>query len=357
MAWIEKRGDKRIVRWREEDGTVHSRGGLSPSEARLMKATIEKQQLEGSYTSKELRAQLFVDFIETTVLGDLGLRGSTRSIYEVAVRKHLRPRLGSIQVGEVNPTAMRKLFADLYDQEGAWTANLAYRVVRKAVRAAVDEGLLVRNPLANVRVPKPQRREVRILTSPEVQALAEAIEPRFRAMIYLSAYGGLRIGELGALRREDLDLENAVVNVRQAVSTPSGKKEIGPPKTKASRRSITIPSWLVAELAEHLLAHGGGEYVFQHADGRIVTHNNIAPAWKKAQAGAGVKARFHDLRHTAVALLVQQGAHPKMIQSRMGHSSFNMTMDVYGHLFPSADAELAASLEVFKPKEAEVIQL
>jgi integrase len=81
--------------------------------------------------------------------------------------------------------------------------------------------------------------------------------------------------------------------------------------------------------------------------------------WRRAVKASGITPppRFHDLRHTSVAILIEQGAHPKLIQSRVGHGSITMTMDTYGHLFPSTDQALAASLEKYEPKDAEVINL
>jgi integrase len=83
--------------------------------------------------------------------------------------------------------------------------------------------------------------------------------------------------------------------------------------------------------------------------------------WRRAVKASGITPppRFHDLRHTSVAILIEQGAHPKLIQSRVGHGSITMTMDTYGHLFPTADEVLAQGLEEYKPTEGggEVVSL
>ena len=87
--------------------------------------------------------------------------------------------------------------------------------------------------------------------------------------------------------------------------------------------------------------------VFPNTAGRPIHHGSWNTAhWKPAKAAAGVEGvRFHDLRHTAVALAIAQGAHPKAIQARMGHSSVQVTLDRYGHLFPELDAEIAEGLD------------
>jgi integrase len=77
--------------------------------------------------------------------------------------------------------------------------------------------------------------------------------------------------------------------------------------------------------------------VFTNAAGRPLSHSSFQTHhFRKAQLAAGVSCRFHDLRHTSVALAIAEGAHPKAIQARMGQSSITVTLDRYGHLFPSS---------------------
>jgi integrase len=348
MAWIEKRGKKTLVVWREPDGTKKARAVADRREGRTVKAEVEAELLRGSYVTKDRRDEPFIEYLQAVYAGDLSIRAVTRTKYEGVIRLHLAPRLGRVPVGELEPGRMRRLFAELHTEAGEWNAWEAFKITRRACRQAVAEGLLHRDPLAGVRVPAPRRKGVRVLTPQEVASVAEEAAPWLQAAIYVSAYGGLSIGELGGLQRADLDGDR--LRVERAVSTPKGRPEIGPPKADSRRRVVTLPEWVATILREHILAFPG-EYVFQTPAGAMLTHSNVQRFWKAACAAAGVQARFHDLRHTAVALLIEQGAHPKLIQSRMGHSSITMTMDTYGHLFPTADAELAASLEKFSPGE------
>lgn len=357
MAWIEKRKRKQgyAVRWREaggRDGVTRTRYAPTREAAKLLKATVEKELLEGSYASADRRAEPFVDYLENVYAGDLTIRDVTRVNYDGVIQKHLRPRLGKLAVGELTAPAMRKLFAGIDRDHGPWVTQMAHRMVRRAVRQAMSEGLLTRDPLAGVRVATPQRREPRILTPAEVMALADAIDDRYASMVDLAAWGGLRIGEIGALRRQDVDVERRTVTISHAVSTPHGRAEIGPPKSAASARTVTLPEWVMKRLAAHMLAHSGDVYVFETPGRLLVTHTNFGPVWRRAVKASGITPppRFHDLRHTSVAILIEQGAHPKLIQARVGHSSITMTMDTYGHLFPTADAQLAAGLEGFRPE-------
>jgi integrase len=123
-----------------------------------------------------------------------------------------------------------------------------------------------------------------------------------------------------------------------------------PPKTKAGRRRVTIPT-LLAEMVEEQISErsnaGADGLVFPNKRGNPIHPSSFNGAhWTPAKRRVGLEGvRFHDLRHTAVALAIAQGAHPKAIQARMGHSSVQVTLDRYGHLFPELDANIADGLD------------
>ena len=119
------------------------------------------------------------------------------------------------------------------------------------------------------------------------------------------------------------------------------------PKTASSVRSITVSSFTAAALAEHLerfAADGPDGLVFTNTAGNpLISSSFHTHAFGPALHRAGLRCRFHDLRHTSVALAIAAGAHPKAIQHRMGHSSINVTLDRYGHLFPELDEATAVA--------------
>jgi integrase len=121
------------------------------------------------------------------------------------------------------------------------------------------------------------------------------------------------------------------------------------PKTTAGVRSITISRTTARKLADHLETYGVDDpdsLVFTTATGTPISHSSFQTHhYKPALAAAGVDARFHDLRHTSVALAIAAGAHPKAIQVRMGHSSITVTLDRYGHLFPELDEAIADAFD------------
>jgi integrase len=192
--------------------------------------------------------------------------------------------------------------------------------------------------------------EMRFLSPGEVQSLADAVPPRYRALILTAAYTGLRWGELVGLRAKRLDLAARRVTVTEALSEVRGDLTFKTPKTAASRRTVALPAPLVDVLADHLSAYPavGNGLVFTQPEGGPIRRTNFRQrVWLAAVAETvGPPMRFHDLRHSHAAWLIAQGEHPKTIQSRLGHASIKTTLDTYGHLMPGMDEADADRLGV-----------
>jgi integrase len=202
-----------------------------------------------------------------------------------------------------------------------------------------------------VRAPQAPRTEARFLTASEVRDLAEAINPWFRVWVYFAAYTGVRWSEMLGLRRKDFDLLRRTVTIeRQLLEVQSRFIGFGPPKSAAGRRTITLPGFLATMLEEQLAEQappGPDGLVFVNTVGNPPHASGFtAFTWARAKRRAGLEGvRWHDLRHTAVALAIEQGAHAKAIQERMGHASVSVTLDRYGHLLPSLGERIANLLD------------
>lgn len=190
---------------------------------------------------------------------------------------------------------------------------------------------------------------MRFLTIAEVDDLADAIDPRYRALVLTGSYSGLRWGELVGLKAKYLDLDAARLTVAETLSEVSGIFRHKAPKSAASRRTITLPAVAVDALAGHLAERPaiGEALVFTDTRGGPLRRSNFHRRyWTPAVAeSVGEPCRVHDLRHTHAAMLIAQGEHPKVIQSRLGHASIKTTLDTYGHLFEGLDEGAAARLD------------
>lgn len=182
------------------------------------------------------------------------------------------------------------------------------------------------NPCDRVRPPKVPQTEMTVLTWDESTALAEAHSERYRTLIYLAVDAGTRWSELVGLRRRSVDAVRRKIRVvEQFVQLNDGSRVRRPPTIDSGTRTVTVSASVAAMLADHLdrfVEAASDALVFTNGAGQPLLHSSfLTHHFRKAQLGARVSCRFHDLRHTSVALAIADGgAHPKAIQVRMGHS-------------------------------------
>ena len=189
---------------------------------------------------------------------------------------------------------------------------------------------------------------MRLLNGVEVAELTAALPDRYGSLAIVAAYTGLRWGELAGLRVGDLHMLRRRLTVRSTLVEASGQPlRLGPPKSTASERTITLPRFVVATLARHLEVHPpGDEMVWTTERGGLLRRGSFGRIWRKAVAGSvGPPCRVHDLRHTHASWLIADGEHPKAIQTRLGHGSISVTMDRYGHLMDGLDDQIAVRLD------------
>ena len=179
------------------------------------------------------------------------LRVSTQRIYAANLRNHILPELGDVELGKLTPSILRAWLSGLTTKSGghgkplaAGSVAQAYRTLNRVLVAAVDEELLGRNPLRSMRPPRVEPEPMRFLSHDEVASLAAAVDPRYRALVLVAAYTGLRAGELIGLRRKHLDLLRRTITVVEQVQYIGGRHLVLAPKTTAGRRAVAVPpSW------------------------------------------------------------------------------------------------------------------
>jgi integrase len=265
------------------------------------------------------------------------------------LRKHVLPHLGSALVGNLRPSDVRTWHANLLKSGvGAVTVAKAYRLLRTVLGTAVSDGMLAKNP-CNIRAGGIERSPERpTATVAQVDALADAVGERHRALVLLAAYSGLRLGELLALRRVRLDLEAGVVHVTEGEHELVGGTIItGPPKTEAGHRQVAIPPHLLPVLREHLdrfVRPGPDALVFGGEKGGWLRRSYWNVKWRDARDEVGLPGfRFHDLRHTGNTLAAATGASTRELMNRLGHSSPQAALR-YQHATAERDRGIANAL-------------
>jgi integrase len=351
MAWITKKttskGETRyLVGWREPDGTRKHESRRTKAEADRLKRQVETQIDHGEYVPKSNREVPLATYISDLIASDESLgamRGSTAYGYRKDLKVHIAPVLGNRPIGNITTDQLRKFFGDL--ECGPSAKAKVYRLLAKAFNTAFKEGRLPRSPLKAIARPKEPRTEKSLPTLDDVAAIADAADPAYRVPILVAAFTGLRSGEIGGLRLQDVDFEGRKINVRQAVRTEGGQRVIGELKTDKSRRTIPVGS-LTEEIARHIELFppaDDGRIFTTNGHKGIVTHGTMNKAVHAAAKRAGVEPapNAHLLRHFTASLLIRAGANVKQVQKFMGHATAKETLDTYADLWPEDLDELA----------------
>lgn len=284
------------------------------------------------------------------------LRPATQRSYE-GLSKHL-DSIGDIAIGALRPVDLRSLYRQLGGRLSPQSIVHVHRLLHKALQDALREERIARNVADLVTPPAVPRREVLTLDIAQARKLlAAAKSDRYEALWLLAVCTGMRDGELLALRWADLNQTRGTLTVRRTVrNIPRVGWVEGEPKSAAGRRTLPLPPFVLAALREHrarqeeqraarLDWHDMG-LVFPSTVGTYMPLSNLLRRnWRSLLARAGLPAMTpHQLRHSAVSLMLAAGVPPHTVQAIAGHADARVTMAIYAHSHPEAAADALAGL-------------
>jgi integrase len=220
------------------------------------------------------------------------------------------------------------------------TLRAMVKFVRAVFAAAALDRKIATSPFVRITLPRHEQERIVPLTVDQVRVLAEAMLPKYRAMVIIQAGLGLRIGELLAVRVQDVNFLGRTVRVEHQVDKRT--RERVPPKTPRSRRTIPLPGVVSVALAEHIRQFPPA------ADGLLFHTRDGMPYWheyysQKIFAAAVAKAKLppgttsHDLRHHFASTLLAAGESVIAVAERLGHENGTLVLTTYGHLVPGSD--------------------
>jgi integrase len=298
------------------------------------------------------------------------VRATTWARYDQLARIHVIPAFGQLALGKLRHIHVESFYAEM-ERAGAsaWVRRAAGILLTSVLRNAVRMKLIPYSPAEGVVKARPVEKETQHLTESQCKKLLGALLGyRLHPLFVLAIGSGMRQGELLGLQWGDFDFDRGTLTVARSLAQIGGKFVVKEPKTRTSKRTITLPEFVLATLKDHrqaMLAEGNiANPVFCTKSGQFIGKSNLIrqvhkPAVKrtndveKKDADKGNRQpdllpaglRFHDLRHTHATSLLSKGFSLKAVSQRLGHANVELTLRVYCHVLPSDDATLAKGLD------------
>jgi len=356
MACITKKRGKLVIDFYDQHGRRRLKtlpDGTRKKDAQKMLHETLKQVERGTYLPDK-KIPTFREVAEQWLAyKKMNIREHTYESYEAHVKNNLKPFFGETKITRLNYNSITK-FAAHEDARGASVHHIRKSLVLLTgiMKYAVRQRFIEFNPVQEVEKPKGRSRYdesdgLDILRPDEIRIFLDHVQGlKYKTLFTLAIMSGARQGELLALMWSDVDWHNSQLNIKRTFQ----HGHFYEPKSLTSRRKIDLGPTVMAQFRRWKIACPPNELdlVFPNDEGKPIDNNNLVrrhfePALRKAGLR---KIRFHDLRHTYASLLIDQGEHPKYIQTQMGHSSINVTMDTYGHVMKTVNHESANRVEM-----------
>jgi integrase len=275
------------------------------------------------------------------------LEARTRSHYRRLLERQLLPQLKDVPLRHITPDLVREWHATTALDTPTLRSH-AYGLLRTILGQAVRDELIRSNP-CHIRGGGNAKRvkKIKPATLAELEAVVGAMPERYRVMVLLASWCGLRFGELAELRRGDVNTKSGTIHVRRGVVRADGKTLVKKPKSDAGVRDVAIPPRLLPLIRQHLRTHaeaGKDGLLFPARGGGHLAPSSLYRVFYRARAAAGrPDLRFHDLRHTGAVLAAQTGATLAELMGRLGHSTPGPALR-YQHAAQGRDMEIAKAL-------------
>jgi integrase len=391
MSEEEKRAKKKVRRARGE-GSLHKRNdgrwvgsfiteegkritvyGKSQQEAleKLRKAQYDYQQGLLATGPRQSLAQYLEHWLEEVHKPAVKL--TTYAKYRRVIDKHILPEIGHLQLRKLTPEHLERLYARK-TREGlsASMVRHIHVILHEALEQAVRKRYLAQNVSDLVGdLPRIKRREAKIITREQAQLLIAAAKgTQLETIVILAITTGMRHGEIIGLQWLDINVDERCLSIRRTVTRLSGVKdrfaghfEVTSPKTEGGQRTIMLASVVMQALKEQQVRQEAARLkagekwqehglVFCNTYGSYLNPDALLAQFHRLLEHAGLpRMRLHDLRHSAATILLGKGAHPKLVQELLGHSSIDITMDIYSHVIPSMQHDLMEKWDTFLEEE------
>lgn len=351
------RGDRWLVRWRDENGEQRKRGfakkqGKDPETcAEAFEAERTAGVTRGDWIDPRLGKTPFADYAPTWMKSRVH-KPTSEETYQGHLRNHIYPAFGKYGLAAIKPTGVQTWVKELQSIKGLApsTIETIYGIFASIMRGAARDGYIRATPCVDIRLPEKTPTVVRLLTADQVLALADAVPRRYKILVLLGAGAGLRQGEVFGLALDRVHNDTGMITVDQQVVVIKQRPVLGTPKTKASERDAPMPDFLRDAIKEHVSEFGfkAADLLCRTSRGTLFRRDYFNRyIWKPAikKVGLPEDTTFHDLRHTFASTSLAEGVPISEVSRWLGHKSITTTVDLYGHLVPEASARARDAID------------
>ena len=339
--------------------------GLKRDAQEAARKIIEELR-KGTYrkNNKLTLAQYMQEYLDTT--GSLTLSPRTLHRYAEIVQKHLIPNLGDVELQKLTADEIRAYYAEAIrsgrrDGKGGLSKRTVlqhHHVLHKILEQALEDDVIASSPATKRLAPKLEADcKMHVITPEQAEELlATASTCKYLDCIKFALQTGMRRGEIVGTKWADLDLQGQRLSISRSITEVKGEIFEKTTKTKSGRRSIDLMDTTIsllngirAEQDKNRLflgdAYNNNDYVFSEANGDCLHPESVTKSFMHYADKANLDLTFHDLRHCHASWLLAAGVHPKIVSERLGHSSVQITLDLYSHLLPTIQAAGIAKLQ------------
>ena len=350
-------------RKRKEKGGFRTKADAEKNLRKAMKEYEEEGQI---FTASNISFSDYLDYwLENYV--KVNCKSNTINYYSQSIKNHIKPYFKNNLLKQIKPGQLQEfLNKKMINGMSKSSVSNFYAVLSGAFKYAVYPlGYIKENPMTYVSMPKynnerpKENDDLKIITLEQFNKIIERFPEgsNFYIPLQIAFNTGLRGGEVCALQWDNIDLENKTLTVEHTlIYKGKGICELGSPKTKSSYRTISIGNTLVNILKKHRiwqkknkLEYGeyykDSNYVCTKENGEQITTNSLKYLSRVVNYELKIDFNFHSLRHTHATMLLENGANPKDIQKRLGHSKISTTLDTYSHVTKKMENETVDILE------------
>ncbi|MDA2567071.1 site-specific integrase [Bacillus cereus] len=383
MASFRKRNDKWEYRIRYKEMGKYketSKSGFkTKKEAQLAAAKIEEKLVNGSniQDGKITFNEYLYEWLNVFKKGNVAPR--TYMVYEKNIRLHILPVFGELKLKDLTRIKYQKFINNLLEKYSKKTVETINVTMHHALDTAINElGILEKNPTTKIKLRttrvSSKNDDIKCYDIDELHQFLTYILNEKGSLKYYSLFmflsrTGLRIGECLALQWEDIDFEEQKLLIKKTLITTKRNEKIlfGPPKNRSSKRTISLDSSTISHLRKMKVEQNkqvlkNGKYykdynfVFTHEDNSCMLHPSTLKFLLKACKTGNFKyITLHGFRHTHAVHLLQSGANIKYVSERLGHSSIDMTANVYLHITKSMEETAVNQYDQFLKSRGQIV--